>query len=60
MCSASGYYAWLSRSPPTRERADRALRDRIVDTHSRSRGTYGAPAYTPSWQPTVWRSAANG
>ena len=43
MCSASGYYAWLSRSPSTRERADRALRDRIVDIHSRSRGTYGAP-----------------
>ena len=43
MCSASGYYAWLSRSPSAQERADRALRDRIVDIHSRSRGTYGAP-----------------
>ena len=41
--SPSGYYAWLSRSPSTRERADRALRDRIVDIHARSRGTYGAP-----------------
>ena len=41
--SASGYYAWLSRSPSARERADRVLRDRIVDIHSRSRGTYGAP-----------------
>ena len=43
MCSASGYYAWLSHSPSAQERADRALRDRIVDIHSRSRGTYGAP-----------------
>ena len=43
VCSASGYYAWLSRSPSTRELADRALRDRIVGIHSRSRGTYGAP-----------------
>ncbi|MCY4371801.1 MAG: IS3 family transposase [bacterium] len=41
--SPSGYYAWLGRSPSAREVADRALRDRIVDIHSRSRGTYGAP-----------------
>ena len=43
MCSASGYYAWLNRSPSARQRADRALRDQIVDIHSRSRGTYGVP-----------------
>ena len=41
--SPSGYYAWLRRSPSARERADRELRDRITDIHSRSRGTYGAP-----------------
>ena len=41
--SPSGYYAWLNRSPSSREVADRQLRDRIVDIHSRSRGTYGAP-----------------
>ena len=41
--SLSGYYAWLRRPPSARERADRALRDRIVDIHSRSRGTYGVP-----------------
>ena len=39
----SGYYAWLNRGPSVRERADRLLRDRIVDIRSRSRGTYGAP-----------------
>ena len=43
MWSASGYYAWLRRSPSAREHADRSLRNRIVDIHSRSRGTYGAP-----------------
>ena len=41
--SPSGYYAWLNRPPSTRDQADRALRDRIVDIHDRSRGTYGAP-----------------
>lgn len=41
--SPSGYYAWLRRPPSPREQADRELRDRIVDIHSRSRGTYGAP-----------------
>ena len=41
--SPSGYYTWLNRGPSAREQADRALRERIVDIHSRSRGTYGAP-----------------
>ena len=41
--SSAGYYAWLGRGPSTREQADRVLRDRIVDIHARSRGTYGAP-----------------
>ena len=41
--STSGYYASLSRPTSARERAGRMLRDRIVDIHYRSRGTYGAP-----------------
>ena len=41
--SPSGYYMWLARGPSVREKADRALRDRITDIHSRSRGIYGAP-----------------
>ena len=41
--SPSGYYAWLERRPSARQQADRDLRDRITDIHSRSRGTYGAP-----------------
>jgi putative transposase len=41
--STSGYYASLSRPTSARERTDRMLRDRIVEIHHRSRGTYGAP-----------------
>ena len=41
--SPAGYYVWLNRSPSVREQADRVLRNRIVDIHTRSRGTYGAP-----------------
>ena len=41
--SPSGYYAWLDRAPSARQLADRELRDRITDIHSRSLGTYGAP-----------------
>ena len=41
--SPSGYYMWLARGPSVRAKTDRALRDRIVDIHSRSRGIYGAP-----------------
>ena len=36
--SPSGYYMRLARGPSVREKADRALRDRITDIHSRSRG----------------------
>ncbi len=41
--SASGYYAWRGRRPSARERADRALTDRIRTIHTHSRGTYGRP-----------------
>ena len=41
--SSSGYYASLSRPTSTRVKTDRMLRDRIVEIHHRSRGTYGAP-----------------
>ena len=43
VCSASGYYASLSRPTSARVKTNRILRDRIVDIHHRSRGTYGAP-----------------
>ena len=33
----------MARTPPARQLVDRELRDRIVDIHSRSRGTYGVP-----------------
>ena len=41
--SRSGYYAWAGRVESARAREGRWLRDRIVQIHGRSRGTYGAP-----------------
>lgn len=41
--SPSGYYAWRSRGPSTRERSDAALAAEIRRSHARSRGTYGVP-----------------
>ena len=48
LCSAlgvspSGYYAWRSRGPSTRERSDADLAAEIRQFHARSRGTYGVP-----------------
>lgn len=41
--SASGYYAWLKRSPSARTRADEVLSKRVTTIHAASRGTYGSP-----------------
>ncbi|MGH2967350.1 MAG: IS3 family transposase [Solirubrobacterales bacterium] len=41
--SPSGYYAWRSRGPSARERADAVLAAEIRRSHARSRGTYGVP-----------------
>lgn len=41
--STSGFYAWRSRPPSARGRADRDLSCLIETIHSHSRGTYGAP-----------------
>jgi putative transposase len=41
--SPSGYYAWRSRGPSARERADAELAAEIRRSHARSRGTYGSP-----------------
>jgi putative transposase len=41
--SPSGYWAWRTRPPSARARADVALRDRVVAIHTESRGTYGVP-----------------
>jgi putative transposase len=42
--SASGFYAWIHRTPSARSREDQALTARIVAIHRRSRGAYGAPS----------------
>ncbi len=41
--SASGYYAWRSREPSERSKADAVLQDQIEAIHERSRATYGVP-----------------
>lgn len=41
--SASGYYAWRSRPPSRRERANQELLGRIRRIHQSSRQTYGSP-----------------
>ena len=41
--SRSGFYAWRSRGPSPREQSDADLLARIVEIHTASRATYGAP-----------------
>jgi putative transposase len=41
--SPAGYYAWTSRQPSVRARADAELLRRIRTIHAVSQGTYGAP-----------------
>lgn len=41
--SPAGYYAWKSRQPSVRARADAELLRRIRTIHAVSQGTYGAP-----------------
>ncbi len=41
--SASGFYAWSSRSPSAHHQRDILLADRIEAIHRRSRSTYGRP-----------------
>ncbi len=42
-CSASGFYAWLTRPESARARRDAELGEKVEAIHRRSRGTYGAP-----------------
>ena len=44
--SRSAYYAWSTHVPSARELSDRELGDKIVEIHSTSRHTYGAPRVT--------------
>jgi putative transposase len=57
----AGYHAWASRPPSARTVADQALTEQIRQIHARSRGTYGAPASTPSCaSPWACGSVASG
>ena len=41
--SRSAYYEWSKHIPSARDLSDADLGDKIVDIHTESRGTYGAP-----------------
>ena len=41
--SRSAYYEWSKHVPSARDLSDAELGDKIVDLHTKSRGTYGAP-----------------
>jgi putative transposase len=41
--SRAGFYAWRTRRPSTRDRADARLLGLVRTVHAASRGTYGAP-----------------
>lgn len=44
--SASGYYAWATRKPGERQKADQELAAKIQQVHGSSRKTYGSPRIT--------------
>ena len=44
--SRSAYYEWSKHVPSARDVSDAELGDKIVDIHTKSRGTYGAPRIT--------------
>ena len=44
--SASGYYAWATRKPGKRQKADQELTEQIQEVHKASRKTYGSPRIT--------------
>jgi len=42
----SGYYAWKTRRPSSRQQANEQLLEHIWDAHQRSRNLYGSPRIT--------------
>ena len=44
--SRSGYYAWSTRQPSIRQKANEELLERIRKVHSQSRRLYGSPRIT--------------
>jgi len=53
--SRSGYYEWRNRPPSQRDLEDAYLANTIIDIHTFSRCSYGAPRSTElAWRRTSW------
>jgi transposase InsO family protein len=57
--SRSGYYAWSSRKPSQRQRANAKLLTHIREIHTRSRRLYGSPRITAELNERGYRCGKN-
>ena len=57
--SRSGYYAWSSRKPSKRQRANEGLLTHIREIHTRSRRLYGSPRITAELNERGYRCGKN-
>ena len=57
--SRSGYYAWKTRQPSTRQRANEELLRQIREVHSQSRRLYGSPRITAELRRRGFRCGKN-
>ena len=53
--SRSSFYAWLGRVPSAREVVDTDLLKHIIEIHTASRRTYGAPRVLGQLRHAGWR-----
>jgi putative transposase len=57
--SRSGYYAWSTRQPSTRQRANEELLRQIREVHRQSRRLYGSPRVTAALRKQGFRCGKN-
>lgn len=57
--SRSGYYAWRTRQPSRRKKANEGLLERIREIHTQSRGLYGSPRITAELNEKGFRCGKN-
>ena len=57
--SRSGYYAWKTRQPSTRQRANEELLRQIREVHTQSRRLYGSPRITAELKRQGFRCGKN-